>query len=384
MNGRFSDVAIAGVGYTAFSKCFDGSVGDLAVAAVDDALLDCGLDRDAIDGLASYHINDSIEPGELARSLNIDPPRWLHSRFGGGSQGCTLLGVIAEAIAQQQAETVVLYRAMKGRSGKRMGQLSIDDEDNIDAQFFLPYGSLGPVNTFALSAQRWLRLNDYHAEQLASVVISQRNYAAGNPRAMQRSAITPQDYLDAPMISSPLRRLDCCLETDGACALVITTRERARQLAKPGVAIRAALRGGDERGRFDKAPALEQLYSAELAEPFYQLAGIDASAIDIAYPYDAYSFLIPVQLADFGFCDAAASIDFIAAGETGPDGTLPTNTHGGLLSEGYIHGLNSIAEAVLQLRNQQQSRQVKLDRGLALCTGFGGRFGSAALLEADG
>ena len=384
MNSRYSGVAIAGVGYTPFSKCFDGSVEQLAVNAIDNALTDCGLERSAIDGLLSYHINDSIEPAPLAASLGINEPTWQHSRFGGGSQGCTLLGLAAEAIEQKQAQVIVLYRAMKGRSGKRMGQLSIADEDNIDAQFFLPYGSLGPVNTFALSAQRWLSLNNYDAGQLAAVVIAQRNYALENPRAMQRTALSVEDYLNAPMISSPLRRLDCCLETDGACALVITSSERAKQLAQPVVAIRAALRGGDERGRFDKAPALEQLYSAELAKDFYRLAGIDASAIDIAYPYDAYSFLVPVQLADFGLCDAGESIEFVAAGETGPEGSLPTNTHGGLLSEGYVHGLNSIAEAVLQLRNNQQARQVKLTRGLALCTGFGGRFGSAALLEAEG
>jgi acetyl-CoA acetyltransferase len=189
--------------------------------------------------------------------------------------------------------------------------------------------------------------------------------------------------LQAPMIASPLRRLDCCLETDGACALVITSLERARQLSRPPVIIHSAVRGGGPGSSYyDKAESLDSIFSAFIAEELFSTSGMTAADIDLAYLYDAYSFLVPAQLEDFGFCGKGEAIDFIAQGETLAAGSLPVNSNGGMLNEGYVHGLNNVLEAVLQLRGEQGDRQIA-GAGTALCSGFGGRFGSAAILMRD-
>ena len=376
--------AIVGVGYTAFSRAAEGDVLDLALGAIEAALNDCGLTADAVDGLLSYHLGDSVPVTTVARPLGLPRLRWHNDIYGGGSQCASILWDAAQAIDCGLAETVVIYRALKGRSGKRMGQISHGSADGHEEQFFTPYGCRGPVNTFALTAQRWLHQRGYGENALADVVINQRSHAATNERALFREPLDQQHYLAAPMIASPLRRLDCCLETDGACALVITGTARARQLARSPVLIHCAVRGGGPGGSYwDKAETLDSIFSAFIADEFYRVSGVTSADIDIAYLYDAYSFLVPAQLEDFGFCNRGEAIEFIQQGETLAHGSLPTNSHGGMLSEGYVHGLNNIVEATLQLRGDQGFRQLA-KANTALCTGFGGRYGSAALLTADG
>lgn len=375
--------AIVGVGWTAFSRDAETGVLDLALGAVDAALQDCGLPAEAVDGLLSYHLNDSVPVTTLARPLGLPRLRWHNDIYGGGSQCASILWDAAQAIDSGLAETIVIYRALKGRSGKRMGQISHGSADGHEEQFFTPYGVRGPVNTFALTAQRWLHQRNHSEEALASVVINQRTHAAANERAMFREPLDRQQYLQAPMIASPLRRLDCCLETDGACALVITSAERARQLSQTPVLIHSAVRGGGPGGSYwDKAESLDSIFSGFIAEDLYRFSGMNPADIDLAYLYDAYSFLIPAQLEDFGFCSKGEAIDFIEQGQTLANGSLPTNSHGGMLSEGYVHGLNNIVEATLQLRGDQGPRQLAR-ANTALCTGFGGRYGSAALLVKD-
>lgn len=376
--------AIAGVGYTAFSRNAQESVLELALAAIDAALADCGLPADAVDGILSYHLGDSVPVTTVARSLGLPHLRWHNELYGGGSQCASILWDAAQAIDNGLAETVVIYRALKGRSGKRMGQISHGSADGLEEQFVTPYGNRGPVNTFALTAQRWLQQRELDVDALATVAIAQRSHAQANQRAIFREPLDRAQYLSSPMIASPLRRLDCCLETDGACALVITSTERARQLSRPPVCIHSAVRGGGAGGSYwDKAESLDSIFSRFIAAEFFRNSGVDVAAIDLAYLYDAYTFLIPAQLEDFGFCDRGEAIDFIRQGETQAAGSLPVNSNGGMLSEGYVHGLNNIVEATLQLRGTEGARQMA-NANTALCTGFGGRYGSAALLTVDG
>jgi acetyl-CoA acetyltransferase len=286
-------------------------------------------------------------------------------------------------IASGLAETVVIYRSLKGRSGKRMGQISHGSEDGHEEQFITPYGRRGPVNTFALTAQRWLHNRGHHQGDLSAVAVQQRKHASNNERALFREPLSKEAYFDAPMIASPLRRLDCCLETDGACAVVLTSLERARQLGTAPVVVHGAVRGGGPGGSYwDKAESLDEIFSAFIAKELFQVCGMAPSDIDLAYLYDAYSFLVPAQLEDFGFCSRGEAIPFIEQGETLANGSLPVNTNGGMLNEGYVHGLNNVIEAVLQLRGDQGERQVSRSN-TALCSGFGGRYGSAAILLSD-
>jgi acetyl-CoA acetyltransferase len=377
-----SSAAIAGVGCSAFLRHSDTSTTQLAFAAIDAALDDCGLQRDAIDGILSYSLNDSIPVTTMARQLGLPALRWHQDIHGGGSQCASILWDAAMAIEHGLADCILVYRALRGHSGKRMGQIGLGASDGLESQFLTPYGMRGPVNTFALTAQRWLFERGHSEKDLATIVCSQRQHALGNPQALFQSALSEADYFQAPVIATPLRRLDCCLETDGACALIICSSERAKSLGLPVVAIRAAVRGGGAGGTYwDKACSLSRHFSAFIGEALYRQAGITSDHIDYAYLYDAYSFLVAAQLEDFGFCAPGSAINFIRAGETGRKGTLPVNSNGGMLSEGYVHGLNNIVEAVRQLRGNQGERQLPGNGEFALCSGFGGRYGSAAILQ---
>jgi acetyl-CoA acetyltransferase len=373
--------AIVGVGYTDFSRDSGRTVLQLALQAIDGALADAGLERDAVDGLLSYSLGDSVPVTTVARVIGLDRYRWHNDFSGGGSQCASILGDAAMAIEAGLAETIVIYRALNGRSGKRMGRIGMGAGDDAEEQFLTPYGFRGPVNLFALVAQRYAAERNLKAEDMAELAIQQRAKAASNPKALLRTPLTSQDYLGSPMIASPLRRLDCCLETDGACALVITSAERARALPHPPVLIRAVVRaGGSGAGAMDKAgDHPTRIFSHYVAPAIYAAADLTPAEIDLLQLYDAYSYILLNQLEDFGFCPGDALAEAIHGGRLGREGDLPLNLNGGLLSEGYVHGLNNIVEAVEQLQGKAGARQ-RANAETALCTGFGGSFGSAAVL----
>jgi len=376
--------AIVGVGYTDFSRDSGRTVLQLAVQAIDAALADAGIERGAVDGLLSYSLGDSAPVTTVARALGLQRFRWHNDFFGGGSQCASILGDAAMAIEAGLAETIILYRALNGRTGKRMGQVALGSGDENEEQFLTPYGFRGPVNLFALVAQRYLAERGITDDDMAALAVQQRLKAVVNPKALLREALTVADYLASPMIASPLRKLDCCLETDGACALVVTTAARAKSLAARPVHIRAAVRaGGTGSTAMDKAgDHPTRIFSHYVAPEIFKAAGMAPADIDLLQLYDAYSFLVLNQLEDFGYCRPGEVAALIRSGRLGLGGDLPTNVNGGLLSEGYVHGLNNVVEAVEQLQGKCGARQVP-DAATALCTGFGGSFGSAAILTVE-
>jgi acetyl-CoA acetyltransferase len=373
--------AIVGVGYTDFSRDSGRTVLELALAATLDALTDAGIERQAVDGLLSYSMGDSVPVGTVARTLGLNRLRWHNDIAGGGSQCASILGDAAMAIAAGLAETVVIYRALNGRTGRRMGQIALGAGDDQEAQFLTPYGFRGPVNLMALIAQPYAAERGLTEDDMAALAVQQRAKAVVNPKALLRKPLSRQDYLDAPMIASPLRRLDCCLETDGACALVVTSAERARALVDRPVLIHAAVRGGGPGcTAMDKAGAHPtRIFSHDVAPMIFDAAGMTPADIDLLQLYDGYSYLLLNQLEDFGFCESGGVRDLIHSGRLDRTGDLPTNLNGGLLSEGYVHGLNNVVEAVEQLQGRAGERQAP-DVTTALCTGFGGSYGSAAIL----
>jgi len=340
--------AVAGVGMTSLSRASGKSVLELAVEASTAAIVDAGLTPRDVDAVLTYHLGDSVPVVYLARALGLDRIGWHNEIHGGGSQCASILGDAAMLVEAGVARTVLVYRALNGRSGPRMGQVPLRVGDGAESQFTLPYGMLGPVHLFALAAQRYVAESGV---DLADVVLRSRAAAAGNPRALRRTPMTRDDYLASPMVASPLRRADCCQETDGACALVVTAADRAPGSPRVHAVVRG---GGPGSSAMDKADDVGRIFSAYVAPALYDAAGMKPDDIDVALLYDAYSFLVPRQQEDFGL-----------------DAAVPVNPHGGLLSEGYVHGLNNVAEAV---------RQVRAGAGTALCTGFGGSYGSAAVL----
>jgi acetyl-CoA acetyltransferase len=370
---------VAGVGQTELTRASGRTVLDQAVEAIRLATADADLAVDDVDGILTYHMNDSVPAPIIAKSLGLERLRWHNDIAGGGTQCASILLDAAMAIEAGLAESIVVVRAMNGRSGKRMGQVALALPDAIEEQFTVPYGLLGPVHQFALACARFLHDRDMTSTDLGRVAVQLRRNATANPRAIMRDEITLDDYFASPIMATPLRRLDCCQETDGACALVVTSAARGHPAARPPVAIHAGVRGGGLGATaMDRADDTTAIFSRFIAEPLLAAAGMTLSDVDVALLYDAYTFLVLEQLEDFGFCGRGEAGEYVAAGGIAPCGTTPVNPHGGLLSEGYVHGLNNVLEAVRQLRGDGVN-QVP-DAAVALCTGFGGGYGSGLVL----
>lgn len=381
MAQTFSGIAaIAGIGMTELSKRSGRTVGELALEASRSALSDAGFTPDDVGAVLNYHLGDSVHVNTLAEDLGIAPDAWTNEIYGGGSQSASILADAAMLIEARIADVVLVYRALNGRSGARMGQIPGSMGASGDRQFTDPYGLLGPVQTFALSSQRWMAESGASQDDLAAVVLQSRALAAANPRAVMRDGMDREGYDASPFVATPLRRVDCCLETDGAVALVVARAAHA-EAARPGSPrIHAVVRGGGPGITLpSRAPSLGAIYSSYVPQRLYAAAGMTAQDIDLAMIYDAYSPIVLQQLEDWGFASRGASGELVRAGETLPLGSIPVNPHGGLLSEGYVHGLNNVAEAVRQLRGEAAVHQVDGPE-TALCTGFGGSYGSAAVL----
>ncbi|WP_018655172.1 thiolase C-terminal domain-containing protein [Actinomadura flavalba] len=363
MSGFRDRTAIAGVGYTPFSANSGVSTLSLAVDAVLAALDDAGLTVDDVDALATHRVGDSTPPWVVAPALGVPEVTWYLDQFGGGSVSHAVLGQAAMAVASGVARTVVCYRAINARSEFRMGGTGRGPAPVFDAQYQAPYGHLAPPQQFAMAARAHMNAYGTTAEQLGAIAVTQRGNAVKNPRARKRDPITLDDYLASRWIAEPLRLLDCCLETDGACAVVITSADRAHDLRHDPVLISGAAWGGGDTflsgaGSGPAGTDLTVTEAARLAPRLYAAAGVGPDDIDVAELYDCFTYSVLVQLEDYGFCAKGEGGPFAASGAIGPGGTLPVNTHGGFLSEGYVHGINHVAEAVAQLRGTAGDRQV--------------------------
>jgi len=352
-------VAIAGVGYTELSKNSGVSTLTLACRAIVAALEDAGIRPEEVDGLATHRVGDSVLPPVLAHSLGIRDLHWYLDLFGGGSVSHAVVGQAALAIDAGIADTVVCYRAINARSEFRMGGIGRPLVDAVETQYQAPYGYFAPPQQFAMAARaHMLRYGTTH-EQLGAVAVTQRSHAVHNERALQRKPITLEDYLASRWVVEPFRLFDCCLETDGAVALVLTSAERARDLRRRPVLIRAASWGSGFTLYSNQQPDPTTTAAAAMAKRLWSQAGLGPGDVDVAELYDCFTYTVLVQLEDYGFCKKGEGGPFAASGATRLGGSLPVNTHGGFLCEGYVHGLNHVCEAVSQLRGDAGARQVE-------------------------
>jgi acetyl-CoA acetyltransferase len=372
------EAAIAGIGLTEFSK--DSGVSELALAArsVVAACDDAGVDPAEIDGLVSYTL-DSTDEIELARAVGAaDLTFFSKINYGGGAA----VGTIAQAamaVATGQASTVVCYRAMNGRSGRRMGQGISGDivsSDLIHWSWYMAYGMLIPGSWIAMIANKYMHRYGVTREDLGRVAVSQRNYALRNPRAYgYGKPLTLETYLASPPIAYPLCLYDFCQETDGGCAILVTSAARARDLKQTPALIRgvtqASTRGQEQMTSYYREE-LESLPEMELAaRRVYAMAGLGPEDIDAACLYDAFTSEIIMQLESFGFCGRGEGRDLVREGALDIDGRLPNNTHGGLISEAYIHGMNNIAEGVRLIRGQSTGQPEKRVEHVLVSSGVG-------------
>jgi acetyl-CoA acetyltransferase len=354
--------SIVGIGQTEFSKRAGRSETRLAAEAIMAALADAGLTTDDVDGLVSYTI-DPVEETELVRATGIPEIRWS-SRVpygGGGSQGVLLHA--SAAVACGSADVVVAYRAIKARSGARFGRAEVSGRavsshsGSTAGQWCSPYGVLTPASWMAFNATRYMHRSGATSEDFGRAVVQMRAYAATNPAAhFYGRTITLEDHQASRWIAEPCIRLfDCCQETDGAVALAVTRSDRAADTHAP-VTIAAAASSGlfeEEIASNHYRPELAVMDgSAALAARLFDRTGIARDDVDVAMVYDAFSPILLMQLEGLGFCGFGEAKDFVADGHLGPRGSLPCNTNGGLIGEGYIHGLNLTTEAVRQLRGE--------------------------------
>jgi acetyl-CoA acetyltransferase len=373
--------AIAGVGTTRFAK--NSGVSELALAceAVRGCLDDAGLDPAEVDGLVTYTL-DSSDEVEVARGVGLgDLTMFAKINYGGGA-AVGLVQQAAMAVATGVANNVVVWRGMNGRSGQRMGQGvsgNIISSDLIHWSWYMPYGMMTPASWVAMIAHGYMHKFGVTSEHLAEVAITQRNFALNNPAAAgYGKPLTLEQYMNSRLVSAPLRLYDCCQETDGGCALLITSTERARDLKQKPAVIRgvsqASTRGQEQMTSFYRND-LTSLPEMELAaKRAYTMAGLGPEDIDAACLYDAFTPEVVMQLESFGFCGRGEAGDFVADGNLRIDGRLPNNTHGGLLSEAYIHGVNNIAEGARLIRgtscNQPEGvEHVLVSSGVGVPTG---------------
>jgi len=378
-----SRVAIAGIGQTEFSKNIGRSERQIALEAIQLALADAGLSPAGVDGLVRFDMESTSEV-EIARNLGIPNLRFFGEVGYGGGGGCAAVGHAAMAIETGWARTVVCWRARNRGSGGRPWA-GTRPEVGGDAQFYIPFGLVRPVDQIAMLARRHMHEYGTTSEQLGAVAVACRKHAARNPAAMMREPLTLADHQASRMVSDPLRKLDCCLETDGALAVVLTSLERARDLRqRPAVVLAAAQGTGPEHVVMANYHQPNPLQTPSLwaARELWARAGVSPSDVDCAQFYDAFSPLVVFSLEEYGFCKPGEGGAFCENGRLEwPSGELPSNTSGGGLSEAYVHGFNLILEGVRQVRGTSTS-QVS-DASVCLVTSGAGVPTSALLLARD-
>jgi acetyl-CoA acetyltransferase len=383
--------AIAGIGATEFSRDSGRSVLSLATEASLAALADAGLTPSDVDGIVRCD-SDTVRHNDLVHTLGLSRLDYFSEVGPGGVAPSAMVGQAVAAILSGQATTVLVFRSLNGRSGRRFGLSPVTGRriggNGTYDEFFLPYGLLTPGQIFALLAQRHMLDYGTSEKDLGHIALACRARANANPFAqMHDKALTMDDYLAARMISRPLRLYDFCLETDGACAVVVTSTERARDLAKPPALIRAVAQGSltDPQPGIQFPVVLRETLTTLPAKPtadtLYRRAGLGPGDIDVAQFYDCFTITVLLQIEDYGFCAKGEGGSFVSSGEIELDGRLPINTGGGHLSEGYIHGMNHVVEGVRQVRGESTNQVPGAEVCLVTSTPLPP--GSALILRAD-
>jgi acetyl-CoA acetyltransferase len=373
--------AIVGIGQTAYAKALEPAAWELAIDAILAACGDAGVDVADVDGMCRFTAPfETVSEAMLVRSLGIRELTFFAQAPHGGEALGAVVADAAAAVSAGLASVVVVYRALSQSKGGRFGRadrggpaggaaggapggagespadIVVPEQDNLS--FAWPYGLMSPGQLFALWARRYAAVHGLSDEDLTrtlgTIAITQRQYANGNPAAMMRDRkLDWETYRNARLISEPLRLFDLCLENDGACAFVVTSAERARQLRDDPVYVLAATQTlapyREPMGIYVPGDLLE-LYPPAAASRLFDQAGVGRADIDVAEFYDATSYMPLRSLESYGFVPDGHGWRYVLDAGIGPDSPLPVNTHGGHLSEAYLHGMNGIVEAVRQLR----------------------------------
>jgi len=350
--------AIVGIGATEFSKESGRSELQLSVEATRAALKDAGLTPADVDGLTTFTMDTSAEIA-LAREVGLGDLRFFSRINYGGGAACATIQQAAMAVATGVADVVVAYRGFNERSGQRFGQVQPwaaqqVNNNGIDNAWTYPLGLSTPAATVAMQARRYMHDYGVTSADFGAVAVADRRHAATNPAAFfYQKPITLEDHQASRMIADPLHLLDCCQESDGAVAIVVTSPERARDLPNPPVTIAAAAQGSAADQYVMTSYYRDEIGIPEMgvvAKDLWRHSGLTPADIDTAVLYDHFAPYVLMQLEELGFCGRGEAKDFVRDGAIELGGRLPVNTHGGQLGEAYLHGMNGIAEGVRQVR----------------------------------
>jgi acetyl-CoA acetyltransferase len=363
--------AVTGIGQTDFTKESGRTVLALCAEASAAAIADAGLAPAEIDGMVTFTLDTNSEL-ELAQTLGLSRLRWLGRTPFGGAGAYATFQLAAAAIESGQARNVLIFRAFNERSERRFGQPKpAEGAETRDLHY--SFGLTTPAQVYGLWYRRYMETYGVTSEDLGRYVVQARAYAATNPRAwFYQRPITLDDHQQSRWIAEPLlRKLDCCQESDGGVAFVVSALDAARGKGRPVVRILGVqhLWASDTDVMFNyyKPDLARQDDTAEMAAALWEAAGLRPSDVDVMTVYENFSPIVHMTLEAFGFCAPGEARDLINGGGIGPDGVIPLNTNGGLLGEAYIHGMNNALEGVRQMRgeapNQVQDAKVALVAG---------------------
>ena len=366
------EFAIAGLGITPMGRIYGRSAVSFAKEAVDLAVADAGLQLSDVDGLL---INS---PGALGLGLQwqlgLRNLRLISEIQQYGSSASAMVQYAGMAVAAGMANHVVCVFAdapLKEGLGAGAAYAARRPAPKGVNGISAAAGYSGANTRYAMAARRHMQTYGTTEEHFAAVAIAQRQWAGMNPMAQLRDPITVEDHHASRWIAEPLRLLDCCLVSNGAVAVLVTTADRAANLAQPPVHVLGWGQGHpgttQERGsRFGLVSG-----AVESSRTAFGMAGITVDDVDVAQIYDCYTYTVLVSLEDYGFCAKGEGGPFAASGALGPGGSLPTNTGGGELSAYYMWGMTPLSEGIIQARGQGGERQAS-DAELVLVSGNGG------------
>jgi acetyl-CoA acetyltransferase len=374
-------VAIVGIGHLPFAKDIGRPISDTAVEAIQLALDDAGLQGEDVDGMCMFEMEHTHEV-TIARRLGVRNLQWWDKTAYGGGASCATIMHAAAAIAAGLATTVVCHRARNrgARSSRPWAQekeLVVDDK-----ALHVPWGLIRPVDVIGMWAHRHMHEYGTTREQLGNVAIAARKHAQRNPDAMMRDRpLDMETYLNARVIGYPLHLYDCCLETDGALACIVTSTERARDLKqKPALVHSVAQASGPNPVHLANynTPNM-QTTAVPCAQQLWTRSALRPADMDCAQIYDAFTPLVIMGLEDYGFCQRGEGGPFTEGGRIELGGALPVLTSGGGLSEAYVHGFNLILEGVRQVRGTSTAQVPNCKA--TLVTGASGVATSAMVLR---
>jgi acetyl-CoA acetyltransferase len=362
--------AITGIGETSYQRRSQRSVAELQIEASLAAIADAGLRPRDIDGIIPFGM-DPLPAEFFAANFAIPDLRFSALTPLGGASGVAAIQTAIAAIAAGLCNHVLIPAGHNPSLGPGLAQqVAAMPHFHLVTEFEAPLGMLAPAQLYAPMARRHMELYGTTSLHFAEIAVSTRTHAMRNESAILRAPMTVADHQASRMIADPFRLLDCCLVTDGGAAVVVSAADRARDMRKPPVVVLGIAEGHpDSPDSITQRPDMTRLGLAKAAPRAFAMAGVTPRDIQVAEIYDCFTYIVLCQLEDLGFCAKGEGGAFVADGRLRPDGALPTNTHGGLLSQAHMLGMNHITELVRQLRGQACAQVA--DAAIGLVTGFG-------------